>query len=46
MVMDYKQMFDSECMNDLYETDDDFALVYEANRENYVAVHTPNGLSS
>ena len=52
MVMDYKQMFDSEClfecMNDLYEagvTDDDFALVYEANRENYVALHTPNGLS-
>ena len=52
MVMDYKQMFDSEClfecMNDLYEagvTDDDFALVYEANRENFVAVHTPNGLS-
>ena len=49
MVMDYKQMFDSEClfecMNDLYEagvTDDEFDLIYEANRENFVAVHTPN----
>jgi hypothetical protein len=45
-------MFDSEClfecMNDLYEAgidDDIFALIYEANRENYVAVQTPNGLS-
>ena len=52
MVLDYKQMFDSEClfecMNDLYEagvTDDMFALIYEANRENFVAVNTPNGLS-
>ena len=52
MVMDYKQMFDSEwlaeCMNDVYEagvTDDKFALVYEANRENFVAVQTPNGLT-
>ena len=52
MVMDYKQMFDSEClyecMNDLYEagvTDDTFALIYEANRENLVAVKTPNGIS-
>ena len=52
MVMDYKQMFDSEClfecMNDLYEagvTDDEFDLIYEANRENFVAVQTPNGLS-
>ena len=52
MVLDYKQMFDSEClfecMNDLYEavvTDDIFALVYEANRENFVSVNTPNGLS-
>ena len=41
MVLDYKQMFDSEClyecMNDLYEAgikDDIFALIYEANREN------------
>ena len=52
MVLDYKQMFDSEClfecMNDLYETgvdDDVFSLIYEANRENQVAVQTPNGLS-
>ena len=52
MVLDYKQMFDSEClfecMNDLFEAgvdDDKFVLVYEANRENFVAVQTPNGLS-
>ena len=52
MVLDYKQMFDSEClyecMNDVYEarvTDDNFSLLYEANRENFVAVKTPNGLS-
>ena len=52
MVLDYKQMFDSEClfevMNDLYEAgvdDDKFGLIYEANRENYVAVMTPNGIS-
>ena len=52
MVLDYKQMFDSEClfecMNDLFEAgvnDDKFALLYEANRENLVAVQTPNGLS-
>ena len=53
MILDYKQMFDSEClyecMNDLYEAgvkDDIFALLYEANRINQVAVQTPNGLSS
>ena len=41
MVLDYKQMLDSEClfecMNDLYEAgmkDDIFALIYEANRIN------------
>ena len=52
MVLDYKQMFDSEClyecMNDVFEagvTDDMFSLIYEANRENFVAVRTPNGLS-
>ena len=52
MVLDYKQMFDSEClfqcMNDVYEAgvdDDYFALLYEANRENFVAVNTPHGLS-
>ena len=35
-------------MNDLYEAgvdDDIFALIYESNRENYVAVKTPNGIS-
>ena len=53
MILDYKQMFDSEClfecMNDLYEAgvkDDIFALIYEANRKNNVAVQTPHGLSS
>jgi hypothetical protein len=52
MVLDYKQMFDSECLyeclNDVYEAgvvDDKFVLLYEANRENFVAVQTPNGLS-
>ena len=52
MILDYKQMFDSEClyecMNDVYEAglkDDTFALLYEANRINEVAVQTPNGLS-
>ena len=52
MVLDYKQMFDSEClfecMNDLYEAgvkDDIFALIYEANRKNNVAVQTPHGIS-
>ena len=52
MVLDYKQMFDSEClfecMNDLYEAgiqDDIFSLIYEANRINSVAVKTPHGLS-
>ena len=45
-------MFDSEClyecMNDLFEAgidDDIFSLIYEANRENNVAVLTPNELS-
>ena len=35
-------------MNDLYETgvdDDFFSLLYEANRENLVAVKTPHGIS-
>ena len=52
MVLDYKQMFDSEClyecMNDLYEAgvkDDLLPLIYEANRTSYVAVQTPHGLS-
>ena len=52
MVLDYKQMFDSEClfecMNDLFEAgvkDDIFALIHESNRINQVAVQTPHGLS-
>ena len=52
MVLDYKQMFDSEClfecMNDLYEAgvkDDIFPLIYESNRRSYVAVQTPHGIS-
>ena len=52
MVLDYKQMFDSEClfecMNDVYEAgvkDDIFALISEANKKSLVAVKTPNGLS-
>ena len=52
MVLDYKQMFDSECLyeylNDVFEVgvdDDIFALLYEANRVNFVAVNTPHGIS-
>ena len=52
MVLDYKQMFDSEClfecMNDVYEAgvkDDIFALISEANKKSLVAVKTPHGLS-
>ena len=52
MVLDYKQMFDSEClyecMNDLYEAgvrDDIFPLIYGANERSYVAVQSPHGLS-
>ena len=52
MVLDYKQMFDSEClfecMNDVYEAgvnDDVFALLAEANKRSRVAVQTPHGLS-
>jgi hypothetical protein len=52
MVLDYKQMFNSEClyecMNDMYEAgvkDEIFAHIHEANRINQVAVQTPHGLS-
>ena len=52
MVLDYKQMFDSEClyecMNDVYEAgveDDTFVLMSEANRRSLVAVKTPHGIS-
>ena len=51
-IKDYRQCFDSmwleETMNDLYEagvTDDNLAVLYEANREVNVAVNTPNGLT-
>ena len=53
MVLDSKQMLDSECLfeclNDVYEAgvnDDYFPLLYEANKENFVAVQTPDGLSA
>ena len=52
MVLDYKQMFDSECLyeclNDVFEAgvdDDYFPLLYEANKETFVAVHTPGGMT-
>ena len=52
MVLDFKQMFDSEwlqeSLNDLYEAgvcDDYLPLIYKSNREAYVAVKTPGGLS-
>ena len=52
MVLDFKQMFDSECffecLNDVFEAgvnDDYFPLIYEANKEAFVAVQTPSGLS-
>ena len=51
-IMDFSQMFDSEdvsiCLNALYEAevkDDTFALIYEANRTNFIAVKAPNGLT-
>ena len=52
-IMDYRQCFDSmwlkECINDLYNagvTDDALALIYEANKNNKVAVNTPAGLTA
>ena len=52
MVLDFKQMFDSECLfeclNDVYEAgvdDDVFPLLYEANKKAFVAVQTPGGLT-
>ena len=45
MVLDYKQIFNSEClfecMNDVYEAevvDDTFSLLCEANKKSQVAV--------
>ena len=52
-ILDYRQCFDGmwldECINDLYEagiTDDSLALIYEANKNNQVAVKTPFGLTN
>ena len=52
MVLDYKQMFDSEClfecMNGVYEAgvqDDIFSLLCEVNKKSLVAVQTPHWLS-
>ena len=51
-VLDYRQCFDSlwleEVMNDLFEAgidDDNFALIFEANKNVNVAIKTPNGLT-
>ena len=51
-IYDYKQMFDSmdlrQAISDVYKagmTDSDVKLVYEANREIYMAVNTPSGLT-
>ena len=51
-IMDYKQCFDSmwleETMNDLYEagvTDENLAIIYQANKQINVAVKTPTGLT-
>ena len=52
LFYDYRQCFDTlwleECINDLYDTgvvDDNLALIYEANKNNKVAVKTPFGLT-
>ena len=55
MIYDLVQAFDSlwiqDCMNDLYDIlpsdmrDRKLALVYELNRNNYVAVNTPVGIT-
>ena len=51
-LLDYRQCFDSmwleEAMNDLFNAgfnDDKLAVVYEANRNNKVAISTPDGLT-
>ena len=52
MVLDYKQMFDLECLfeciNDIYEagvSDVIFSILYKTNRERFGAVKTPNRIS-
>ena len=49
---DYKQMFDSvnlkEAINDLYDygvQDEDLQLIYKANKEIFMAIKTPGGLT-
>ena len=51
-INDYKQMFDSidlsQAISDIYEkglNDDNLKLVYEANKEIYMAVNTPYGIT-
>ena len=51
-IYDYAQMFDSidlhQAISDVYEAglkDDNLSLVYKANKEIFMAVNTPSGLS-
>ena len=51
-IYDYRQMFDSinlqQALSDLYDVgvnDDNLALIHKANKEIYMAVKTPNGLT-
>ena len=51
-LCDYSQMFDSinlqQAVSDIYEAglkDDNLPLIYEANKEIFMAVNTPGGLS-
>ena len=51
-IYDYKQMFDAigleEALSDVYDVgvkDDNLPLIYEANKEIWMAVNTPNGLT-
>ena len=51
-IYDYRQMFDAigleEALSDVYDVgvrDDNLPLLYEANKEIWMAVNTPNGLT-
>ena len=51
-IMDFRQMFDAEelsvCLNSFYDAgvqNDLLPLLYEANRQNVIAVKTPNGIT-
>ena len=51
-IYDYAQMFDSinleQAISDVYETglkDENLSLIYKANKEIFMAVNTPDGLS-